>query len=60
MSRADALDRASIERIHSAWWAANEGLDVERMTAALAQDYLMWNLNGHPYYGLDEKVALFR
>jgi len=59
VSRADALDRASIDRIHSAWWAANEGLDVERMTAALAQDYLMWNLNGHPYRSRDEAARLF-
>ncbi|MGH8957033.1 MAG: nuclear transport factor 2 family protein, partial [Microbacterium sp.] len=31
-----------------------------RMRACFSPDYLMWNLNGHPYYGLEEKVALFR
>lgn len=52
-------DRVVIERIHRDWWAANEGLDVAGMTAALAPDYLMWNLNGHPYYSRDEAAHLF-
>lgn len=55
---ADA-DEATIERIHRDWWAANEGLDVAGMTAALAPDFLMWNLNGHPYYSRDEVTHLF-
>src|SRR5204862_8153679 len=49
-----AEDHATIERIHREWWAANEGLDVAGMTAALAPDYLMWNLNGHPYRSRNE------
>ena len=53
-------DEAEIRRVHREWWASNNGLDVERMRACFAPDYLMWNLNGHPYYSLDEKVALFR
>jgi len=53
-------DEAEIRRVHREWWASNNGLDVERMRACFAPDYLMWNLNGHPYFGLDEKVTLFR
>lgn len=56
MSRAD--DRAAVARIHDAWWAANHGLDVEGMTRDLAEDFLMWNLNGHPYYDRDEVTRL--
>ena len=53
-------DEAEIRRIHREWWASNVGLDVERMRQCFAPPYLMWNLNGHPYYGLEEKAALFR
>jgi ketosteroid isomerase-like protein len=53
-------DVREIRRVHREWWASNQGLDVDRMRACFAPDYLMWNLNGHPYYSLDEKVALFR
>ncbi|MCI0633096.1 MAG: nuclear transport factor 2 family protein [Actinobacteria bacterium] len=55
-----AQDETEIRRVHREWWASNVGLDVERMRACFAPDYLMWNLNGHPYYSLEEKVALFR
>ena len=46
--------------MHREWWASNNGLDVERMRKCFAPAYLMWNLNGHPYYSLEEKVELFR
>ncbi|WP_051579669.1 YybH family protein [Pseudonocardia acaciae] len=53
-------DIQEIRRLHREWWASNRGLDVDRMRACFAPDYLMWNLNGHPYFGLAEKEALFR
>ncbi len=53
-------DAAEIRKVHREWWASNNGLDVERMRRCFAPDYLMWNLNGHPYYSLAEKVTLFR
>lgn len=53
-------DEADIRRVHREWWGSNIGLDVERMRACFAPEYLMWNLNGHPYFTLDEKMALFR
>jgi len=49
-----------VTRVHHEWWASNRGLDVERMRECFAPEYLMWNLNGHPYFSLDEKVLLFR
>jgi ketosteroid isomerase-like protein len=52
-------DVAEIRRLHREWWAANHGLDIPRMAASFAPDYLMWNLNSHPYYGLDEKIKLW-
>lgn len=52
-------DLREIRRVHRQWWASNQGLDVERMRDCFAPGYLMWNLNSHPYFGLEEKVALF-
>ncbi|MFI0411676.1 YybH family protein [Actinomadura sp. 3N508] len=53
-------DVREVRRVHGQWWEANQGLDVERMRECFAPGYLMWNLNGHPYYGLNEKIALFQ
>lgn len=57
----DTDDRAEIMRLHEEWIAANTGLDVERMRKVFPEGsaYLMYNCNGHPYYGIDEKVALW-
>jgi ketosteroid isomerase-like protein len=52
-------DETEIRRVHRKWWASNVGLDVDRMRECFAPAYLMWNLNGHPYYSLAEKVHLF-
>jgi len=52
-------DIREIRDVHRQWWASNRGLDVERMRECFAPDYLMWNLKSHPYFGLEEKVALF-
>lgn len=52
-------DVREVKRVHRQWWVSNRGLDVERMRECFAPDYLMWNLNSHPYFGLGEKVALF-
>jgi ketosteroid isomerase-like protein len=56
---AKVSDESEIRRVHRQWWASNVGLDVERMRECFAPEYLMWNLNGHAYYSLDEKVHLF-
>jgi ketosteroid isomerase-like protein len=53
-------DVSEIRRVHRRWWEANVGLDVERMSECFAPDYLMWNLNSHPYFSLEEKRHLFR
>lgn len=52
-------DVRAIRRVHRRWWAANRGLDVETMKTCFAPDYLMFNLNGHPYFSLREKAELF-
>jgi ketosteroid isomerase-like protein len=54
-----AEDEREIRRVHRRWWASNVGLDVGRMQECFAPAYLMWNLNGHPYYSLEEKIHLF-
>jgi len=52
-------DIREVRRIHRQWWVSNKGLDVETMRECFAPQYLMWNLNGHPYFSLAEKVELF-
>ena len=52
-------DIEAIRKIHRQWWSANHGLVIPKMQECFAPNYLMWNLNGHPYYGLDEKVKLW-
>jgi hypothetical protein len=61
-------DNASIERDreeilarHKDWWEANNGLDIPRMEYCFPRgmNYLMFNLNGHPYFGIEEKVKLW-
>jgi hypothetical protein len=57
----EAEDRAEILRLHREWLESNCGLDIERMRAVFPSGdaYLMFNLNGHPYYGIGEKVRLW-
>jgi hypothetical protein len=54
-------DRAEILRLHIEWLEANCGLDIPRMSKVfpVGSAYLMFNLNGHPYYGLEEKIRLW-
>ncbi|WP_214369523.1 YybH family protein [Pseudonocardia sp. H11422] len=58
----EAQDRADILALHKDWWEANSGLDIPRMAAVFPPDmnYLMFNLNGHPYFGINEKVELWK
>lgn len=55
-------DRDRILHLHREWWAANEKLEVERMRVLFpaGSAYHMFNMNGHPYFGIEEKVALWR
>ncbi len=61
MSNLDA-DRQEILRLHREWWESNRALDHARMRECFAQgdSYYQFNLNGHPYYGIDEKVQLWQ
>ena len=55
-------DRREILRLHRQWLDANHrNLDIPSMRECFAKgrEYLMFNLNGHPYYGLDEKTRLW-
>lgn len=55
-------DREAILHLHREWWAANESLDIERMRVLFPRGagYHMFNLNGHPYFGIEEKVKLWQ
>lgn len=55
-------DERAILAVHKDWWEANSGLDIPRMARCFPEgmNYLMFNLNGHPYFGLEEKVELWR
>ncbi|MGD9734720.1 MAG: nuclear transport factor 2 family protein [Solirubrobacterales bacterium] len=54
-------DREAILEVHKNWWEANHGLDIPLMESCYPRGmaYLMFNLNGHPYFGIEEKVALW-
>lgn len=54
-------DRAEILRLHTEWIESNTGLDIDRMRRVFPEGdrYLMYNCNGHPYYGIGEKVHLW-
>jgi hypothetical protein len=60
-SEAIERDRQEILARHKDWWEANAGLDIPRMANCFPKgmNYLMFNLNGHPYFGIDEKVQLW-
>lgn len=56
-----AEDREAILQIHKDWWEANTGLDIPRMQTCYPSGmaYLMFNANGHPYFGIEEKTKIW-
>lgn len=54
-------DRDEIMRLHREWIESNTGLDIARMRRVFPEgdSYLMYNCNGHPYYGIAQKVAVW-
>jgi hypothetical protein len=55
-------DREAILKLHKDWWEANHQLLIPLMETVYpaGDSYLMFNLNGHPYFGIEEKVALWK
>ena len=54
-------DRTAILELHKNWWEANHQLVIPLMASCFPSGdaYLMFNANGHPYFGIDEKVELW-
>jgi hypothetical protein len=53
-------DRAEILRLHRVWLESNLTFDIPKMRSVFAGErYLQFNLNGHPYYGLEQKTKLW-
>jgi uncharacterized Ntn-hydrolase superfamily protein/ketosteroid isomerase-like protein len=54
-------DRQEILELHRTWWEANHKLVIPEMRSVFpsGMSYLMFNLNGHPYFGIDEKIKLW-
>ncbi|MCR2810640.1 MULTISPECIES: nuclear transport factor 2 family protein [unclassified Microbacterium] len=54
-------DREEILTLHKDWWEANHQLIIPQMQSVYptGDSYLMFNANGHPYFGIDEKTALW-
>lgn len=54
-------DREAILELHRTWWEANHRLVIPEMQSVFPSGdaYLMFNLNGHPYFGLEEKTKLW-
>jgi ketosteroid isomerase-like protein len=60
MSDVDA-DREAILHVHNEWWESNHEIDIPRMRECFAGErFHMFNLNGHPYMGLEELTDLWR
>ncbi|MFI6585245.1 YybH family protein [Embleya sp. NPDC050493] len=60
---APKADIAEILRLHKQWWESNIGWDIDRMVEVFpspGHEYLMFNFNGHPYFDMTEKVALWK
>lgn len=53
-------DHTEIMRLHTLWWESNFTFDILEMRSVFAGErYLQYNLNGHPYYGLEQKTKLW-
>lgn len=54
-------DEQAILRVHTEWWESCRGSDIPRMSRCFpsGHGYLMFNLNTHPYFGIDEKIRLW-
>ncbi|MCV7236345.1 Cif family virulence factor [Mycobacterium branderi] len=55
-------DIDAILHAHREWWISNQGGDIPRMVPNFPvgeNNYVMFNLQGHPYYGIAEKVKLW-
>lgn len=54
-------DRTAILKLHQDWWEANHQLIIPLMASVYpaGDSYLMFNLNGHPYFGIEEKIKLW-
>ncbi|MDH6233755.1 ketosteroid isomerase-like protein [Mesorhizobium soli] len=60
--QASREDVEEILRLNREWWESNIGWDIPRMVKVFpspGNDYLMFNFNGHPYFGMGEKVRLW-
>ena len=56
-------DKTDILELHKNWWEANHQLVIPLMEPVFPvgeDSYLMFNLNGHPYFGIKEKVELWK
>ena len=59
---APAEDVDAILHLHKEWWEANVEVDIPRMQAVFpspGDEYLMYNANRHPYFGMREKTHLW-
>ena len=54
-------DREAILKLHKDWWEANHQLIIPLMQSVYpsGDSYLMFNANGHPYFGIEEKTTLW-
>jgi len=54
-------DREAILKLHKDWWEANHQLVIPLMQSVYPSGdaYLMFNANGHPYFGIEEKTKLW-
>lgn len=54
-----AADVEAVRSAHRDWWAGNHLTQTQRAARNFAPDTLMFNLNSHTYYGLEEMVPMW-
>ena len=54
-------NRDAILAVHRDWWESNHGLRIPLMAGCFPSgpNYFMFNLQGHPYFGIDEKIKIW-
>jgi hypothetical protein len=55
-------DVEAVLHTHTEWWLANHGLVIARMRKCFPvgdNTFTMFNLQGHPYYGVDQLAKLW-
>ncbi|MTD15483.1 hypothetical protein GIS00_16225 [Nakamurella sp. YIM 132087] len=63
MTQNFSADETELLRLHTTWFYSNYNVNIPLMRTVFpsgTDTYLMYNLNGHPYFGVDELDELWQ